>query len=137
MPGLEAKIFSIPMTVRFHDLDALGHVNNAVYLTYIEAARLAYFAHLKITDPVQPSLMLARVEADYFRPVLMQHDVRVTASISRIGNKSLNMQHDIIADGVMAAKLETVLVWYDHEAQTSVVVPDEVRRTILTWEQSD
>jgi acyl-CoA thioester hydrolase len=63
-PSQSPFTFSIPMTVRFGDLDALGHVNNAVYLTYIEAARLAYFAQLEVTDPARPSLMLARVEAD-------------------------------------------------------------------------
>jgi acyl-CoA thioester hydrolase len=127
--------FSMPMIVRFGDLDALGHVNNAVYLTYIEAARLAYCATLAITNPARPDLMLARVEADYLRPVLMNQDVRVTSSVTRIGNKSLIMQHDVIADGSVAAKLETVLVWYDHDAQTSLAVPDDVRNKILEFEK--
>jgi acyl-CoA thioester hydrolase len=127
--------FFIPMTVRFGDLDALGHVNNAVYLTYIEAARLAYFAHLELTDPAKPPLMLARVEADYVKPVLMQHEVRVTASIARIGSKSLTMHHDVVANGELAARLETVLVWYDHEQGVSVPVPDTARAKILAREQ--
>ncbi|MGL5003554.1 MAG: acyl-CoA thioesterase, partial [Casimicrobium sp.] len=53
------NLFSIPMVVRFGDLDALAHVNNAVYLTYIEAARLAYCLKLAIKNPVRPDLMLA------------------------------------------------------------------------------
>jgi acyl-CoA thioesterase FadM len=66
----------------------------------------------------------------------MQHDLRITASISRIGNKSLNMHHEIIADGVIAAKLETVLVWYDHAQQCSLAVPDAVREKILGSQQA-
>ncbi len=129
------NLFAISMIVRFGDLDALGHVNNAVYLTYIEAARLAYCSKLAITNPARPDLMLARVEADYLKPVLMNQAVRITASVTQLGNKSLTMRHDVIADESIAAKLETVLVWYNHQAQTSTSVPEEVRKKILEFEK--
>jgi acyl-CoA thioester hydrolase len=119
--------FSISITVRFRDLDPLGHVNNAVFLTYIELARLEYLSSLGVTDADKPSLLLARVEVDFKRPILMRDPVTVTASVTRVGTKSFGMHHDIIAGGELAASLETVLVWYDHASGQSQTVPDEVR----------
>ncbi|NJK46765.1 MAG: acyl-CoA thioesterase [Pleurocapsa sp. SU_196_0] len=119
--------FSISLTVRFRDLDPLGHVNNAVFLSYIEFARLEYLASLGVTDADKPSLLLARVEVDFKRPILMRDPVTVTANVTRVGTKSFGMHHDITASGELAASLETVLVWYDHELGQSQPVPDDVR----------
>jgi acyl-CoA thioester hydrolase len=115
------------MTVRFRDLDSLGHVNNAVYLTYIELSRLEYLSSLGIVDPDRPNLMLARVEVDFKRPILMRDAVTVTSEVTRVGGKSFTMRHDIIANDELAASLETVLVWFDHVTGQSQRVPDEVR----------
>jgi acyl-CoA thioester hydrolase len=121
-------LFSLPVTVRFRDLDALGHVNNAVYLTYIELARLEYLSGLGVFNPDHPSLMLARVEVDFKRPILLRDTVTVTAQVTRMGTKSFTMHHDIIvAGGEIASSLDTVLVWFDHATGQSQRVPDDVR----------
>jgi acyl-CoA thioester hydrolase len=115
------------MTVRFRDLDSLGHVNNAVYLTYIELARLQYLSQLEILDADKPNLMLARVEVDFKRPIFIRDAVTITAEVTRMGGKSFTMRHEILASGEVAASLETVLVWFDHVTNQSQRIPDEVR----------
>jgi acyl-CoA thioester hydrolase len=123
-----------PMTVRFRDLDALGHVNNAVYLSYIEAARLDCFSRLAGLDPAMPNFMFARAEIDYLRPVFMRDQVIISTSIGKIGTKSVQLLHEISANGHLAAKANTVLVWYNHQLGQSEPVPDDVRAEMLAFE---
>ncbi|MFN4071655.1 MAG: acyl-CoA thioesterase, partial [Thermus caldifontis] len=67
---MEGFPVSVPIQVRFRDLDALGHVNNAVYLTYFEVARAAYFQRLKEDWLEKGHFILARAEVDFLRPIL-------------------------------------------------------------------
>jgi acyl-CoA thioester hydrolase len=136
---------SVPIPVRFRDLDALGHLNNAVYLSYIEVARLEYFWQVVAPhdpeanspgNPERPRLMFARAEIDYLRPVLLRDQVVVTASITRVGNKSMTMEHVVLANGQVAARASTVLVWYNHECGYSEPVPAWARQTIEQFEQN-
>jgi acyl-CoA thioester hydrolase len=67
----------VPIQVRFRDLDALGHVNNAVYLTYLEVARAAYFSRLEPDWVGKGHFILARAEVDFLRPILLEDPVEV------------------------------------------------------------
>jgi acyl-CoA thioester hydrolase len=113
--------------VRFSDLDSLGHVNNAVYFSYSEHARLEFFEYLGITTRSFPSVLLARVACNHHLPVLYGQAVEVTTWVSHIGNKSFTVQHHVLANGQKAASLETVLVWYDHAQKASQPVPEAAR----------
>ena len=119
------------MAVRFSDLDMLGHVNNAVFFSYIEFARLEFLAHLGVTDKAFPSCLLARVVANHTHPVHYGQDVRISTWVSSLGNKSFTMQHEIFAGQQCCATFETVLVWYDHHAKSSLPVPDAVRVKLM------
>ncbi len=122
------------MVVRFGDLDMLGHVNNAVFFTYTEFARLEFFAHLGITNRSFPSCILARVVANHVHAVHYGDDLQITTWVSNLGNKSLTMKHEVIANNKLCATLETVLVWYDHHAKISLRIPDETRASILEFQ---
>jgi acyl-CoA thioester hydrolase len=125
--------FRLPIQVRFRDLDSLGHVNNAVYLTYLEVARIGYWKALQF-EPVRPSMLLARVEIDYVKPVLLDDQVEVAVRVSEMGTKSFVMAFEILANGTAAAKGSSVLVWFDHAANVSVVIPGSARATIQAFE---
>jgi len=71
--------FRFPIDGRFRDLDLLGHVNNAVLLTYLESARLAYWTHLTGRPLDDLGMILARVEIDYRAPV--RHGTRVDVGV--------------------------------------------------------
>ncbi len=126
--------FSHRLEVRFRDIDALGHVNNAVYLSYLEQARVLYFQHLKLRMDQEPLTLLARNEIDYLRPVLLGEALEVFLGVVRIGNKSLRFEYEVHANGELAARAASVLVWYDFQAFKSIPVPPDVRRALEAFE---
>ena len=106
--------------VRFRDCDAMGHVNNAVYSTYLEEARIGVLGDLV-------DFILARVEIDFRAELRMGEEVEVRTRCSRVGTKSFDLEHVIETDGRVVAEAKSVLVSYDYERRVSVLVPDELR----------
>jgi acyl-CoA thioester hydrolase len=113
--------------VRFRDLDGIGHVNNAVFLTYLESARIAYMQALGSGANPQQSLILARVEIDFRSPVELGEEVEVGVRTSRIGTKSFELEYEVRADGRLAAEAKSVLVAYDYSTGTSMELPQRWR----------
>ena len=126
--------FRQPVQIRFRDLDSLKHVNNAVYLTYLEVARIEYWKALKF-GPVRPNMLLAHVEIDYLKPVLLDDRLEVALRVCEMGSKSFVMAFEMAANGTVAAKGSSVLVWFDHAANISVVIPDSARAIIQEFEE--
>ena len=107
--------------VRFRDCDAMGHVNNAVYSTYLEEARIGVLGDLV-------DFILARVEIDFRSELRNGEDVEVRTRCSRIGTKSFDLEHEIAtSSGRIVAEAKSVLVSYDYGRGESVAVPDELR----------
>jgi acyl-CoA thioester hydrolase len=106
--------------VRFRDCDAMGHVNNAVYSTYLEEARIGVLGDLI-------DFILARVEIDFRAELRNGEDVEVRTRCSRIGTKSFDLEHVVSAEGRVVAEARSVLVSYDYGRGESVPVPDELR----------
>jgi acyl-CoA thioester hydrolase len=111
--------------VRFRDCDAMGHVNNAVYSTYLEEARIGVLGDLI-------DFILARVEIDFRSELRNGEDVEVRTRCSRIGTKSFDLEHVISADGRVVAEAKSVLVAYDYERGESVPVPEELGRRLAS-----
>jgi acyl-CoA thioester hydrolase len=127
-----------PIQVRFRDTDAFGHVNNAVFFTYIELARVRYL--LDVLEPAQPfdrlPLILARVELDFRSPIMFGEEVEVTTRVDRIGRSSIAMSHRMTAgpDQRLVGEAESVLVTYDYAQSKPMPVPDEWRPRIAAHE---
>ncbi len=110
--------------VRFRDCDAMGHVNNAVYSTYLEEARIGVLGDLL-------DFILARVEIDFRSELRMGEEVEVRTRCSRIGTKSFDLEHEITASGGrVVAEARSVLVSYDYKRSESVVVPAALRELL-------
>lgn len=122
----------VPIQVRFRDLDALGHVNNAVYLTYLEVARAAYFSRLEPDWVGKGHFILARAEVDFLRPILLQDPVEVGVQVVRLGRSSFDMEYLVLAAGEEAARGKTVQVWL--EGGRPAPLPQEVRARIAELE---
>jgi acyl-CoA thioester hydrolase len=105
--------------VRFRDCDAMGHVNNAVYSTFLEEARIDVLGGLA-------DFILARVEIDFRSELRMGEEIEVRTRCSRVGTKSVELEHEIRADGRLAAEAKSVLVGYDYERGESVPLPPGV-----------
>ena len=86
-----------PVQIRFSDIDKMGHVNNATYVTYLELARLDYFQKIggKI-DWHKLGIILGRIEINYVAPVVLHDNIVIKTWCSRLGTKSFELSHSII-----------------------------------------
>jgi acyl-CoA thioester hydrolase len=117
--------------VRFRDLDAMGHVNNAVFLTYIESARVAFLQHLGAAATVQDmSIIVARIEIDFRVPVGFGDEVDISVRTSRFGGKSFDLDYDLRVGDTVVAEAKSVLVAYDYGKGEAVELPDEWREKL-------
>ncbi len=131
---MSAFRFHHQLQVRFRDCDPLGHVNNAVYLTYSEQARLAYWLELAGTRSL-PGIILARAECDYKRPARPGEWLDVWLGTTKIGRTSFTMECEIVGDdGQLVARVKTVQVTYDYAAAAAVPVPEWFRARMEEYE---
>ena len=133
--------FSSPIDIRFRDLDGLGHVNNVVYLSYVEQARIRYFDDIlgDRQDWNEWGVLLARTEINYVRPLLLKQNAVCYMECVKMGTKSMEFNFKIvmtenneefeIANGV------NVLVCFNHAANQSIEVPQFWKKTIHNFEE--
>lgn len=127
--------------VRFSDLDAMQHVNNAAYLTYLEEARINYFNTLfnRKKESLDFEAVVGRIEINYLYPIVFGDDVEVYTRISKLGTKSVDVEHIIVVKKgnklIKAATSLTKLVYYDYKVQTAKVIPEEVKVKIVKFER--
>lgn len=106
--------------VRFRDCDSMGHMNNAVYSTFLEEARIDVVGDLA-------DFILARVEIDFRAELRAGDEVEVRTRCAHVGTKSAVLEHEMHVDGRLAAEAKSVLVGYDYELGQSVALSDGVR----------
>jgi acyl-CoA thioester hydrolase len=117
--------------VRFRDLDPMGHVNNAVFLTYLEQARVAFFSEMGAATGLEDmNMIVARVEIDFKAPVRLGHEVEVSVRASRFGTKSFDLDYELRVDGQLVAVAKSVQVAYDYKRREPVPVPAEWREKL-------
>ena len=125
--------FSIRLDVRFRDIDAVGHVNNAVYLTYLEQARLAYWMKLTGSSNLKDiDVILARVEIDYRTPVTFGEtvDIAVRCASMRRSSCTLDLRLTEGASGRLVAEARNVVVYFDYASGRSRPIPENLRARI-------
>jgi acyl-CoA thioester hydrolase len=127
--------FSTSMEVRWRDVDALGHVNNAVYLTYLEQARVRYFEVVGLGFGTDAGMILAEITCTYRSPLSLSEQVTVWMRVSEFRNSSFIVEYRIAGgDGRLAATARSVQVCYDYEANHAVPIPDRWRAAIAAYE---
>ena len=132
--------FFQPIEVRYGDLDPQGHVNNAKYLTFFEQARVHYMIHLGLYAQDQSFEKVGVIVADthiaFLAPIRFGDDVKVGVQISKLGNKSMTVEQNIVnnASGQEMAKGEIITVTFDYAAQSTISIPDEWRDKISKFE---
>jgi acyl-CoA thioester hydrolase len=115
--------------IRWRDLDAYGHVNHIVFLTYLEEARDEWLGS-SLGDPALVwNYVVARVEIDYRRELTLADDVVVaTCELERIGTSSVRTHESVLTrDGELAAEGRAVLVARDQETGRSRPLTAEER----------
>jgi acyl-CoA thioester hydrolase len=128
---------AVPIEVRFKDIDLMGHVNNAVYFTYFENARIAYWRALgrnRLRGDV--AYVLARAECDFRTPATMEDDLRCHIRLAALGRTSFGFDY-LLRDersGRTVAEGRTVQVSYDYAAGRPVPLPQRLKAIARRFE---
>jgi acyl-CoA thioester hydrolase len=127
-----AHSFSHRIEVRFRDCDPLGHVNNAVYLTYLEQTRLFHWRTLwgfgLNTSSSVPGVIMARAEIDFKKQVTYGETLEVTITVAAIGRTSFTYDYAIVnGAGDLVASARTVQVMFDYTTGRPTPIPDDIR----------
>lgn len=129
---------SLPIQIRFNDIDALGHINNNIYLSYFDLGKIEYFENLKSsyvswTDGI---IVVARLEVDFIQPVFYKESIAVDSKILKVGNKSaVFLQHvrNTLTNEVKC-KCTSVIVAYNPKTMVSMPIPDIWRKGMSEYE---
>ncbi|MBL8225651.1 MAG: acyl-CoA thioesterase [Chromatiales bacterium] len=134
MTGADRMIWTETIPVRWGDMDALGHVNNAEYFRYIEQARVSWFTARRI--PMLENArgpVIVRAGCEFLRPIVFPATVVVSTEVVSIGRSSFTVRHEIRDAGEPAvhyASADAVVVWIDHNQGRSVPLPEPVRAAL-------
>jgi acyl-CoA thioester hydrolase len=126
--------------VRFKDIDALGHVNNANHLSYLELARINYFdaAVGRNINWSEKGIILAKVTVDYKVPILLNDQVVVHTRCSRTGTKSFDLEYLVTKEengkDILLATATTVMVCFNYKDRSTMNLPDEWKNKMLAFE---
>jgi acyl-CoA thioester hydrolase len=126
-----ALVARVVVSVRWGDMDAFNHVNNAQYLRYLEEARVQWLAGIpgiSLSDPIAPVLVASNV--NYRQPIEWPNEIAVELSIEKIGNSSLTMDHRMLSASdasVLYSDGSVVMVWIDTQTGKSVPLPEAIR----------
>lgn len=131
--------FFYPVQIRYADLDAQWHVNNAHFLTILEQARLSYIRQLGLWDGksfLDLGVIIADIHIAYKAPIALEDEIQVALRVSHIGNKSMTMENEILntKDRSLKAQAEVVLVTYDFHSKMTIPVPESWRKKIMEFE---
>jgi len=124
-----AQIHSTSIELRFSDLDAYGHVNSAVYFTYLETARVKLFSgFFKEATKQGVFTVVARAECDYKAPILLGDEVMVSLWIAKTGRSSFDLEYRIDdGKGTIYATARTTMVCFDNVNKTTVPIPESLK----------
>jgi len=116
------KISPAKIQVRFSDCDMMGHVNNAIYLSYFEMARIHYFRELlgDNWDWRSNGVLLRKNEVEYLRPVLLHEIPEIYVYLAAMGTKSFTVSYELFVGDELRTIGQSVLVCFDQTAQQSV-----------------
>jgi acyl-CoA thioester hydrolase len=128
------------LDVRFRDCDAQGHVNNAVFFTYLEQCRLNFWRALTggSTSP-HARVIVARAECDYRAPAFFGDSLEVRLTVGEIGRSSFVLAYaiDNVGSGRRVADAKTVMVTYDYALGRSMPIPSETRELLERFTPAD
>jgi acyl-CoA thioester hydrolase len=124
---------TVEIKVPWRDIDVAGHVNNAIYFTYMETARVeAYLQMLGRSDPKELDLIVARAACDFHSPAYMGETLLVKVRPTRVGTTSFTLKYELRekASNRLVADGETVQVLYDYAKKSKKPIPPELRKML-------
>lgn len=136
---LDSFKYKTAIETRFADFDMMGHVNNAVYFTFMEIGRSKYWKQAIQWDWKKTGVVIASASLNYITPVLIDDKISLYVRTSRIGTSSFDLEYLLVkltnGDEVVCSRGKTVCVAYDYERQISVPIPEHEKNKMIIFEQ--
>ena len=128
--------YKVTIEVSFRDLDAMGHVNNAVYFSYMETARIKFLVDLlAVTSLHDLPVIMAEATCTFKAPAFFGEQLIVGVGVARFGSKSFDMTYRVIAgDSRLIALAKTVQVMYDYAGARTIAVPDSFKARVRAFQ---
>ena len=131
----------LPISVRWGDADAYGHINNVQFVRYLESGRVAYceeVMQLKLAAGLKTGWVLAEINCCYIQQVHYPALLEVHTRISKVGNKSATVLSEIYREDEDKPVLTSTgtMVWFDIKNQHSALIPDKLKTMIVSYEKS-
>lgn len=131
--------YKTTVEIRFADLDAFGHVNNATYLTYIEVARTKYWKQIIKWNWKKTGIVIREANISYIKPIVWGDKIFIYVRTSKIGNSSFDVEYKIVKkekEGeTICSMAKTTCVAIDLKSKTSTPIPEIERLRMIKFEQ--
>lgn len=131
--------YKTTIETRFTDFDMMGHVNNAVYFTYMEIARTKYWKQAIGWNWKTTGVVIAKASLDYVQPIFIEDKISMYVRTSRIGRTSFDLEYLLVKtvnnEEVICSKGKTVCVAFDYNSKTSAPIPLNEKNKMLLFEQ--
>jgi acyl-CoA thioester hydrolase len=126
--------------IRFKDIDFMGHVNNAVYISYFEEGRKDFVASvLGIIRPEDFNFILAHMSCDYLEPVRLEDKIYLETQVGEIGNKRFDFIYRLLKKDIngkepkRCAKGRSVQVFFDYKKNITLALPEHIREQLSKY----
>lgn len=131
---------TLPIQLRFNDVDKFGHVNNTIYFSFYDLGKTEYFA--SVCPNVKwdkDAIIVVHIEAEFVSQIFGTDQIAVQTAVTEIGNKSFHLSQRVIdvITGEIKCTCKSIMVTYDLEKHESKPLPDEWINAICTYEQRD
>jgi acyl-CoA thioester hydrolase len=129
---------SLPIQIRFNDIDAIGHINNNIYFSYFDLGKVSYFEDIKAsrvswTDGI---VVVAHLETDFLSPIYYKEPVAVDTKTLKIGTKSITLLQQLrnVKTQEVKCRCSSIIVCYDAKLQTATDIPPVWKEAISIYE---
>ena len=123
------KIIS-KIEIRFNDVDIYGHINNAIYLSYLEQARISFFNELigKDHNWMEEGIIVANVNINYLKPIVFGQYIIGEVWLDEIGNKSFKLAYKLYQNDIEMSNATTTMVCMNFIERTSIAFPEKWKK---------
>jgi acyl-CoA thioester hydrolase len=131
-----SSAYTNSIEVIFRDVDSFGHVNNAVYFTYLETIRTKYFRELKARSGIdEMDMIVAKATCNYKSPAYIAEQLDISLGITRFGKKSFDCMYIVNTDkGRKIASAKTIQVAYDYNTKTTIMIPEQFKQAVIEYQ---
>jgi acyl-CoA thioester hydrolase len=131
-----SSAYTNSIEVIFRDVDSFGHVNNAVYFTYLETIRTKYFRELKARSGIdEMDMIVAKAICNYKSPAYIAEQLDISLGITRFGKKSFDCMYIVNTDkGRKIASAKTIQVAYNYNTKTTIVIPEQFKQAVIEYQ---